>query len=667
MKSNALVFKENEAPIESIIDQVIKNMPHLRASEVHVIRAAQATAGEVWSPQLPAYEAWVPREVSFAASAREIHEDTNGKQIDVADDASVFFGTDGDLLVVGSLGMGITDEARERLIRPALEGRSDDFEAATLLSPTDINLRDALGVRQDPDGYALTKFDLRMFSAALGSSDELVVALPAFVDGIPVVRIAAEAFARRLVQGVGVRLLVVPDTVASIATGAFSVLSAQHIHLGRNVRTLGEQLCDVAGVSPRLARREFSVEQGNVRYEAREGSLFDDEGRRLLFLASPYDARVDLPADIERIADAAFALGCEPPSVVSCPSSLMGVDTKAWDDAVWVCPSDAAVRRPLAARGVRLAGTQAVEQEGCWYDFDDEGAVLVSGPPAPASVSRHFAQEAALRAAALQGLEIATPFAGCGGMVSSPELLTLPHEVQGRSLVRIGVRALPYAPATLVVPDTVRTIERDNFCRGTKRLVLPGGLQRIGAHCFCSRTLEAPVSIPESVRFVGEGSFEYAVCRFECTGSIVHVSADQLLTCFCSEPVVGGVPFDFSCYDELLCSGKNLPDKLGAVLHRLAVPYRLSNRVREVLVAYLRSHEGEAQQRIARDGDRAMVAALVDAGFIDERTFDHQIELLRACNRTDCVIYLMDQRQKQRSSEGLNAENTSHVRDRFAL
>ncbi|MEA5021177.1 MAG: leucine-rich repeat protein [Gordonibacter sp.] len=596
-----------------------------------------------------------------------MHENSDGEQADVADDTNAFLGTDGDLLVVGSLGMGITDETRERLIRHAVEGRTGNFERTALPSSIDIDLRDALGVRQDADGYALTKFDLRMFSAALGSSDGLVVALPAYVDGIPVVRIAAEAFARRLVQGVGVRLLVVPDTVASIATGAFSVLSAQHIHLDRNVCTLGEQPCDVAGVSPRLARREFSVERGNARYEAREGSLFDDEGRRLLFLASPYDAQVDLPAGIERITDAAFALGCEPPSVVRCPSSLTSVDAKAWDDAVWLCPDDAAVRRPLAARGVRLAGTRAVEQEGCWYDFDDEGAVLVAGPPAPASVSRRFAQAAALRAAALQGLEIAAPLAGDENAVPSSELLTLPHEVQGQPLVRIGVRALPYAPATLVVPDTVHTIERDNFCRGVKRLVLPEGLQRIGSHCFCSRTLEAPVSIPASVRSVGDGSFEYAVCRFERTGSIVHVSADQLLTCFCSEPAVDGVPFDFSCYDELLCSGKNLPDKLGAVLHRIAVPYRLSSRVREVLVAYLRSHEGETLQRIARDGDRAMVTALVDAGFIDERTFDRQIELLRACNRTDCVIYLMNQRQKQRSSEGLNAEGASYVRDCFAL
>ncbi len=231
----------------------------------------------------------------------------------------------------------------------------------------------------------------------------------------------------------------------------------------------------------------------------------------------------------------------------------------------------------------------------------------------------------------------------------------LPRSVKGRPLVRVGVRALPYAPASLVVADTVRVIERDNACRGT-RLVLCRA--DIGAHCFCSRILEGPVSIPASVRSIGEGSFEYAVCRLERTGTIVHVSADQLLTCFLTD-APDGVPFDYARYDELLRSGKNLPDKLGAVLHRLTVPYRLEDATRTALVAYLRDHEREAQQRVAQEGDRAMVEALVRDGFVDERTFDRQIELLRACNRTDCVLYLMEQHRAQ-------AKPTS-ARERFAL
>ena len=209
-----------------------------------------------------------------------------------------------------------------------------------------------------------------------------------------------------------------------------------------------------------------------------------------------------------------------------------------------------------------------------------------------------------------------------------------------------------------MVADTVRVIGRDNACRGTRRLALPEGLEAIGAHCFCSRVLEGPVPIPASVRSIGEGSFEYAVCRLEHTGTVVHVSADQLLTCFLTD-APDGVPFDYARYDELLRSGKNLPDRLGAVLHRLTVPYRLEDTTRAALVAYLREHEREAQQRVAQEGERAMVEALVRDGFIDNRTFERQIELLRACNRTDCVLYLMEQHREQ--------ARPSSARERFAL
>ena len=112
---------------------------------------------------------------------------------------------------------------------------------------------------------------------------------------------------------------------------------------------------------------------------------------------------IDLPAGIERIGPAAFAAGCEPPSVVACPATLARVDAKGWDDAVWLCPPEAPAHRALAARGVRLAGPRAAELDGCWYDFDDAGAVLVAVPPAPTSVSKRFATAAAVRAATLRG------------------------------------------------------------------------------------------------------------------------------------------------------------------------------------------------------------------------------------------------------------------------
>lgn len=668
MSENALVFHDDAAPIDTLIVHAINNPVSLDARDVDVVDAARATEGEVWSPQLLPYQSW---------SAR-------GGADGGAEGADAPQGVDGDLLVVGALGMGISDEERERLLAQAAQQDGVGGAAAVrvpLRERMDAGLRGAIGVRRDADGYVLTAVDLRRYAEALGMDEGLVVKLPAFVDGVPVVRIAAEAFARRYVQGVGVRVLVVPDTVERVAAHAFLALSATRIHLGRGVQMLGEQPCDLAGVSPRLARREYSVDSRNERYQAHDGNLFSDDGTHLLFFASPYPEQVELPEGLKRIGSAAFAAGCAAPSVVRCSAKLTHVESRAWDDAVWLCPADAPAYKALGKRGVRLAGANAVEQDGCWYDFDNEGAVLVAGPPAPASVSRKFAAAAAIRAVALRGQgdgaevpspgEIASQAATAAAQPMSAagadDMLVLPREVQGCPLVRIGVRALPHAPATLVLPDTVRVVERDNACKGTVRLVLPEGLREIGAHSFCSRILEGPVLVPASVRSIGEGCFEYAVVRLEHTGTIVHVSADQLLSCFLVEPA-RGVPFDFARYDELLRSGKNLPDRLGAVLHRLASPVELTDQVREALVGYLREREREAQERVAREGDRQMVEALVHAGFINERTFDAQIERLRACNRTDCVLYLMEEhRARGAAQSGSSGGAAASARDRFAL
>ena len=95
---------------------------------------------------------------------------------------------------------------------------------------------------------------------------------------------------------------------------------------------------------------------------------------------------------------------------------------------------------------------------------------------------------------------------------SASDVLALPRQVEGRPLVRIGVKGLPFAPASVVVPDTVRIIERDNACRGTKRLILPEGLVSIGAHCFWSRKLEARARSGERALHRREGQLRVTRC-----------------------------------------------------------------------------------------------------------------------------------------------------------
>ena len=62
----------------------------------------------------------------------------------------------------------------------------------------------------------------------------------------------------------------------------------------------------------------------------------------------------------------------------------------------------------------------------------------------------------------------------------------------------------------------------------------------------------------------------------------------------------------------------------------------------------------------------AMVRALADAGFLnDVELFDRQIERLRASNRTDCVLFLMNWQHDR--AEATRATAPKRARDRFAL
>lgn len=647
------VFFDDTTPLDALIAQATDDPVRLSANDVAIAEAGVAKEGEVWSPQLLEYEAWVSSD-----------EDPE-KELRTANDVGLLF--------AGTRSMGYSPEELDRLLKNAMKGsdlaRADSSAVVRQTeygTGDEVDLHGGYTVRECAGGYALVGADLRRFAAAACHEEELVVVLPAYIDDKPVVRVAAEVFARRYVQGVGIRLLIVPDTVKVIAASTFATISVGHIHLGQKLERIGDQPCDLSGVSPRIGKRAYTVAEGNTHYKAIDGHLLTHSGNRLLFFSPPYTERVSVPEGVVQIDATALCEGCGKPQLVFAPETLARVGSREFDDAVWVCPETAAARKPLEDRGVRLASPQAMQLDGCWYDFDGEGAVLIAGPPAPKSVSQRFADAAAARHAGIADERpsdaIKNPLA------PDRDTLMLPREVDGRPLRRIAARALPYAPAMLVLPSTVRVVERNNACRGTKQLVLPEGLERIGEHSFCSRIFEGAVSIPKSVYAIGEGCFEYSLCRLEHTGSILHISADQLLSCF-SEGQPGHVPFSFERYDELLTSGKNLPDYLGAMLHRLADPCKPAPRIVNALVEKLRDQERASLERVAREGDRAMVEALLQDGFITEKNFNLQIELLRSCNRADCVLYLMEwheaQRKAQEGEDG--AGKAKSARSRFAL
>lgn len=430
---------------------------------------------------------------------------------------------------------------------------------------------------------------------------------------------------------------------------------------------------------------------------------------RLLFVEAPYDEEVALPPGIRIMGAAAFAKGCPPPRVLDAPLSLERVDGSVPPETLRRSDNPAALKRVVARCGGRITDYQAVEQEECWYGFsathEEDGlpddvrmevsramdgdaciasgaarsssvareAHLVAGPPAPDSVSRRFSSAAHARvqgAAMLSPREIAASAASAMvAPVSTADRLALPRAVEGAALTAIAERALITAPATLIIPETVRVIADGNTAKGTRKLMLSEGLQSIGAHCFCSRTLVGPVLIPATVTSIGEGSFEYAVVRLAAADTVVHITSDQLISCFLTD-APDGIPFDFERYDTQLLAGRGLPDHLGALLHRLAAPFRLEPAMAARIVDALRERATDAMAAVAREGDIALVRALAEEGFLDdEALFEHQIERLRASNRTDCVLYLMNwHRDRQEAARATSAAaKPQRARDRFAL
>ena len=768
MSGHYLVHRDGVSDLADILAQTQGNPLELSLDEVTVEIPGHPIEGENWAPQLAPFKPWV-----------------HDAALDEYDEPD---GTDGDLLIVGALGMGISDEERQLLIGDAVKGdrgqpaagmtphqmweagltppwRGEEAaatcgaeaadDAGSVAAVEGVSIRETSGsnretiddnretgiidretddgnrgtssliretsgdgrfalnvpltVREDGEGYALSAVHLSVLAEHGLPADDLVVVVPSIIGGRPVTRIASEAFARRFTSGAHVRLLVVPDSVEVIGAQAFGSVCAEVVALGANVETYDPAPLDLALPAPRLETRSYVVHPDNRRFSVESGCLLERLGEwggaqrdgfdaaspgrdaptsfRLLFAAAPYAEQFVVPEGVRVMGAATFAKGCPPPRVVDAPPSLERVDGAVSPETVWRSADPAEMARIAARCGGRVTDFEAVEQENCWYGFSEEDtcavsassagvpriAHLVAGPPAPDSVSRRFSSAAHARmrqGEALSPREIAAQAASAiVAPVSSADRLALPREVQGAPLTSIAERALITAPATLVIPDTVREIRDGNAAKGTRKLMLPEGLRTIGAHCFCSRTLVGPVLIPASVTSIGEGSFEYAVVRLAAADAVVHITSDQLMSCFLEAPD-DGIPFDFARYDDQLLVGRGLPDHLGALLHRLAAPFRLEPDMAGRIVEALHERATDAMAAVAREGDIAVVRALAEGGFLDDDTlFDRQIERLRASNRTDCVLFLMNWRHEKQQAVRAAAQGAvpTRARDRFAL
>ena len=378
MDATALVFRDATSSLDDLIARVQENPIHLTLADVTIEEPGHPIEGENWRPQLAPYKPWV-------------HDAA-------LDETEELDGTDGDLLIVGALGMGITDEERMGIIGSAVRGEEGEGPTAsavgqaigeaaagtgaaaaaaparklsphelwtlgqtprwqpkeeakdpscenaretqkretsqnreTLLTARETLLSDRetsqseetyfatnvpITVRRDGEGYAVSAVHLGKLAEHGLRADGLIVVVPSFIDDVPVVRIASEAFSRRFTSGARVRLLVVPDTVEVVGSQAFSSVSADVVYLGAGVRTYDPAPLDMALPNPRLEARSYAVSSANERFAVKDGCLIERMGAggsegggfglpassprhdadswRLVFAQAPYEERLSL-------------------------------------------------------------------------------------------------------------------------------------------------------------------------------------------------------------------------------------------------------------------------------------------------------------------------------------------------------------------------------------
>ena len=113
MDATALVFRDATSSLDDLIARVQENPLHLTLADVTIEEPGHPIEGENWRPQLAPYKPWV-------------HDAA-------LDETEELDGTDGDLLIVGALGMGISDEERMGIIGSAVRGEGGEGSTASMV------------------------------------------------------------------------------------------------------------------------------------------------------------------------------------------------------------------------------------------------------------------------------------------------------------------------------------------------------------------------------------------------------------------------------------------------------------------------------------------------------------------------------------------------------
>ena len=621
--NDRMLFSDDTTPIAELIENSRQQGLHLTRNEVIIADDKIIGDNRVYSPQLINKDAWVPPK-----------KDPNAPELG--------------LLESNALDLAIGEETRANLLKRIEEEQREEAERQAKegnhLPVTDNPQGQYMTVRLEEDGYTIVEINLHQYALDCGyTPDNMIIELPRSVDGIPVTRLSGGALRAILTNGIDVRLIITSTNLKEIRPNAFASLSVRNIYVSESVEVIGPQEFSVTKATVVPDSIDYHVSHDNKHFCSEGGCLYSKDKKRLLFQKWPYERELYLPEGLERIEASTFIAGAPGPAVIFCPDTLFRVSSKPspdllWNPAsLWVCPTDSKLAKQLNSLRPNTIAPGFVEENDFYYDITEDGTATLARSPRK-----------------------------CDRVI-------LPETVDGHPVTVLREQSLPRRLKALIVPGSVKEIGKNNMATGLTELYLPEGIEKIGESTFRSRALDGVVSIPKSLTDIGRGCFENALVRFEACGTTVQISPRLEASCFVGKAPVNpetgtytggeydGIPFDFAAYDAYLLSNNHVPDRMQAVLLRLAKPYKLEEKAREALLEWLHERQDESIAAIARMGDVPMLKALCEMGFINEETIDLQAEECRRTHRTDAVLYLMEYKNEHFAKEQVSAH------DRFAL
>lgn len=499
----------------------------------------------------------------------------------------------------------------------------------------------ALTLWREKEGCALLAADLHSLVRDVGLPDTgLVLHLPATIDGVPLVRIAGEAFRPWLSYGVGVRLLVLPEGMRETSDGALSPLCFEHAALPSTLERFGKRPVQWSKLTRYPESVRYLVHPDNPALFSEDGSLYSRDGETLIAQAYPYGECVKVRDGVRVIRPDAFLHTPHPPQRIVCPDSLKEARDDIDGSLLWIRSPETAFARTLDEAGRRAVSPAFRIIDDDVFDFDDEGnAMLVMSSHENAAVAP-------------------------------------PDDIAGAPLTRIGRRALPLRAKSAAIPACVTDVGDGNVCEGAERIVVGEQVKNIGRGCFMHAAETCVTRIPRSVRAIGERSFSGGWVRFDALDTVVYIPAGvrglfeprayrigktgiELVGEGVVDAACFTAPFDMEAYDELLAGDRAFLTKTQALVERLAGKTAVG---KDAAAAFARQLEKNAEATcalIAERRSRRAVERLADTGFYDdERRFLLQCEQLRKARAAEALGCLMRRRE---------AASLAKPSDRFAF